>query len=58
LLLPLAQAATLLVGWGAGLALTRKLAGAPWASIWPHAAVMTALAAEVWALNVRGSWNI
>jgi len=52
------QAATLLVGWGAGLALTRKLAGAPWASIWPHAAAMTALLAEVWALNVRVSWNI
>lgn len=53
-----AQGLTLLFGWGASLALTRKIAAAPWTSIWPHALIMTVSMAELWYLNILASTNI
>jgi len=47
------QGSTLLVGAAASLALSRRLAGAPWISFWPHSALVLGLTAELWTLMVK-----
>jgi hypothetical protein len=47
------QGATLLASTALSLALTRRLASAPWASVAPQCAAIALFAAEAWHLIVR-----